>query len=211
MSRLFLVRHGETVWHAENRYAGRTDIALTPKGIQQANRLALWAATTSIQAVWSSSLSRAIKTATPAADALGLKLQIDDRLLELDFGRAEGHTKGELQLTMPEVLAAFRSDPVLHHMPGGEDPVVAAERGLAALRSIAAPLPPHGHALVVAHSTLLRLVLCRALGISLSRYRDLFPVFHNCAITEIEIRPNSMVSLLSFNAPLPLPPKEISR
>jgi probable phosphoglycerate mutase len=203
MNRLFLARHGETIWHAENRYAGRTDIALTDKGKQQAVRLAQWAAGANIQAVWSSPLSRAIETATPVADALGLPLQIDDRLLELDFGRGEGLTASEMEAAMPEVLTAFREDPVHHHFPGGEDPAAAAERGLTALRSIAAAAPLNGPVLVVAHSTLLRLILCLALDIPLSRYRDVFPVFHNCTVTEVGIK-DPVISLLSFNAPLPL-------
>lgn len=203
MSRLFLVRHGETIWHADNRYAGRTDVALTDRGLQQAVRLAQWATTADIQAVWSSPLSRAVKTAEPAADAVGLPLQIDDRLLELDFGRGEGLTAAEMQVAMPADLMAFRMDPVRHHFPGGEDPVAAAGRGLSALRSIAASIPSDGCALVVAHSTLLRLILCLALKIPLAHYRHAFPVFHNCAITEVEIT-DVIVSLLSFNAPLPL-------
>jgi probable phosphoglycerate mutase len=203
MSRLFLARHGETIWHAENRYAGRTDIALTDKGKQQAIRLAQWAAEADIRAVWSSPLSRAVETATPVADALGFSLRIDDRLLELDFGRGEGLTASEMGAVMPEALAAFRADPVHHHFPDGEDPAVAAQRGLTALRSIAAAAPPDGAILVVAHSTLLRLILCQALGIPLSRYRHVFPIFHNCTVTEVEIK-DSVTSLLSFNAPLPL-------
>lgn len=203
MSRLFLIRHGETIWHAENRYAGRSDIALTRKGQQQALQLARWAAKTNIQSVWSSPLSRAVKTATPAAEALGLPLQIDDRLLELDFGRGEGLTAAEMQTVMPAALEAFRIDPVGHHLPGGEDPVAAATRGLTALSSIAATIPQHAQALVVAHSTLLRLILCLGLKIPLSHYRHAFPAFDNCAITKVEIS-DSIFSLLSFNTPLPL-------
>ena len=203
MSHLFLVRHGETIWHAENRYAGRSDVALTEKGKQQAVRLAQWAAEANLQAVWSSPLSRAVETATPSADALELPLQIDDRLLELDFGRGEGLTASEMKAAMPEAFTAFRMDPVHHHLPEGENPIAAAKRGLIALHSIAATIPSEGKALVVAHSTLLRLILCQALDIPLSRYRNVFPIFHNCAITEVKIT-GSVVSLLSFNAPLPL-------
>ncbi|MBK6043561.1 histidine phosphatase family protein, partial [Streptomyces sp. MBT55] len=42
-TRLLLVRHGETEWHAENRYAGVTDVALTPRGVAQATDLRAWA------------------------------------------------------------------------------------------------------------------------------------------------------------------------
>jgi probable phosphoglycerate mutase len=49
---------------------------------------------------------------------------------------------------------------------------------------------------------LLRLVLCHLLGISLSRYRAVFPLFDNCSLTEIDLSPGKDVSLLHFNAPL---------
>ena len=41
---LYVVRHGETEWHAENRYAGVSDVGLTETGREQAERLGRWAA-----------------------------------------------------------------------------------------------------------------------------------------------------------------------
>ena len=72
MTDLVLVRHGETVWHAENRYAGVSDVALTPRGEEQAARLARWARTAGLVAVWSSPLSRARRTAQGCAGAADL-------------------------------------------------------------------------------------------------------------------------------------------
>ena len=200
MSRLVLVRHGETVWHAENRYAGRSDIALTDKGRRQAASLAEWARSANLKAIWSSTLSRAQLTALPAAEATGLPLQIDARLIEIDFGRGEGMTEAEMSQTFPEDRAAFLRDPAAHPLPGGEDPVEAAKRGVAVLHSIAAA-SDGGRVLVVAHNTLLRLVLCQLLGLPLGRYRTVFPHLANGAATEIGITRES-VSLLSFNVPL---------
>jgi probable phosphoglycerate mutase len=201
MSRLVLVRHGETVWHAGNRYAGRTDVALTEKGVSQAQALATWARSARLAAVWSSPLSRARLTASPAAEALGLPLQIEERLIELDFGCGEGKTDAEMRHEFPEQRAAFLLDPVSNFLPGGEDPRHAAERGASALRSIAATVPQDSRALVVAHNTLLRLVLCSLLEIPLARYRSIFPSFANCTTTEIAIT-ETKVGLLSFNVPL---------
>ncbi len=50
-SRLLLVRHGETEWHAENRYAGISDVALTEKGLRQAEELGGWAKRRGVDAV----------------------------------------------------------------------------------------------------------------------------------------------------------------
>ncbi|MEV7379204.1 histidine phosphatase family protein [Streptomyces lydicus] len=201
MTDFILVRHGETVWHAENRYAGRTDVPLTGHGREQAATLATWAATAGLSAVWSSPLSRARLTAAPAAAACGLTPRIDERLYEVDFGQGEGLTRDEMRERFPERLAAFLADPVDHHLPDGEHPRHAAERAAGALADIARE-QPHGRVLVVAHSTLVRVLLCHLLGIPLADYRRVFPRLDNGALTEIRIE-HGRTALLSFNAPAP--------
>jgi probable phosphoglycerate mutase len=202
MSNLILTRHGETVWHHGNRYAGRTDIALTEKGIAQAEALGAWAQNANLSAIWSSNLSRAQLTAAPASRLTGLPVQIEPRIVELDFGQGEGLTDAEMEAKFPAARAAFKLDPVANHLPGGEDPILAADRAVAALHDIAIAAGPSGRALVVAHNTLIRLALCRILGVPLARYRTLFPAFGNCTLTELHVRPND-IALLTFNAPLP--------
>nr|BFF03886.1 alpha-ribazole phosphatase [Streptoalloteichus tenebrarius] len=195
-----LVRHGETTWHAENRYAGRSEVPLTPHGKEQAERLADWARTAGLAALWCSPQGRARDTAAPVAHATGLEPVVDERLCELGFGRAEGMTTAEMEREFPERLAAFRADPVAHHMPEGEDPRVAVDRGTACLLDITERVP-EGRVLVVAHGTLLRLVICHLLGIPVSAYRRVFPVVRNTGITELRIR-DDVTSLLQFNTPI---------
>lgn len=169
--------------------------------MDQARDLAKWAATAGLAAVWSSPLSRARLTATPAAEAAHVSLQIDDRLIEVDFGVGEGLTGSEMQKQFPEARAAFLRDPVSNPLPESEDPVQAAQRGAQALQDIASTAADEDRVLVVAHNTLLRLVLCQLLHIPLSRYRDTFPALANGALTGIRINGDS-TSLLSLNHPL---------
>ncbi|TJZ57089.1 histidine phosphatase family protein [Streptomyces piniterrae] len=199
MTDFILVRHGETVWHAENRYAGRTDVPLTDHGREQAATLANWATTADLTAVWSSPLSRARLTAGPAAEACGLTPRIDERLYELDFGQGEGLTRDEMRHRFPQQLDAFLADPVEHHLPGGEDPRRAAGRAAACLADIARE-HPHGRILLVAHSTLVRVLLCHLLGIPLADYRRVFPELHNGALTEIRVE-DGRTALLRLNTP----------
>lgn len=203
MSRIFLVRHGETIWHAENRYAGRSDVPLSPRGLEQAAQLAAWACGAGLSAVWSSPLSRALCTAQPAADALCLPLRTDPRLIEIDFGRGEGLTAAEMEARFPAERAAFLRDPARHPLPDGEDPEDAADRGVAALRDIASAAPGE-RSLVITHNTLIRLILCRLLGIPLAEYRTVFPRVLNGTLTEVALALQSggPVALLAFNAPL---------
>ncbi|KIE27900.1 phosphoglycerate mutase [Streptomyces sp. MUSC 125] len=200
MTDLVLVRHGETIWHAENRYTGRSDIPLTPRGHEQAEQLAAWAKRARPDALWVSPLLRARDTARPVAEATGLEPREDPRLREIDFGRGEGLTTAEMREAFPGRLAAFHSDPSGHHLPDGERPADAVERGLACLREINRR-HPDGRVLVVGHSTLNRLLLCRLTGVPLSEYRRLFPLMRNCAITEVRFQGADRAALLQFNTP----------
>ncbi|MEU8146084.1 histidine phosphatase family protein [Nonomuraea sp. NPDC048901] len=200
MTNIALVRHGESVWHAENRYAGLSDVELTPRGLDQAGQLASWAGRAGLAAVWASTLSRARITATASAEAAGVDLRVDERLRELDFGQADGLTAAEMRELFPEARAAFEADPATNPLPGGEDPKLAADRFTECLRDIAAA-HPDGRVMVVAHTTVIRIALCRLMGVPLDEYRRLFPSLDNCAITEIRPR-NGQVAILRYNSPI---------
>ncbi|MBN6053908.1 histidine phosphatase family protein [Nonomuraea sp. RK-328] len=200
MTRLVLARHGETVWHAENRYAGLSDVALTQRGRDQAGELAAWAAGAGLTGVWASPLSRAVITATPSAEAAGVELRVDERLREIDFGKGDGLTSAEMHERFPEARAAFEADPAAHPLPGGEDPHAVADRFVAALEDVRAA-QPDGRVLVVAHTTAIRLALCRLIGVPLGSYRRLFPSLGNCAVTELRLR-GGQVAMLQFNSPI---------
>ena len=199
MTTLLLVRHGETVSHAQNRYAGSTDVALTEAGLAQADRLAGWAGTQTISAVYASDLSRAVITATPSARALGQSVQIDARLREVDFGRGENLTSAEMRTAFPGALDAFHRRPGHSPLPGGESGVAALDRVWPALLEISTKWP-EASALVVMHSTLMRLILCRALEIPIDHYRAMFPAVINGAVTSLALGPNG-ASLLGYNVP----------
>ena len=197
---LLLARHGQTVWHRENRYAGVSDSDLTPEGRQQAEQLAGWARARGVDVVVSSPVRRARETAGPTARAAGATVEVEDDLREVGFGIAEGHTLAELD---PEVVARFRADPVAHPFPGAEPPAEAAARCAAALRRIAGR-HAEDTVLVVAHNTLLRLGLCALLGLPVARYRQVFPRLDNVAVTEIVLPEGGAgpVGLLGLNVPV---------
>ncbi|TNC29151.1 histidine phosphatase family protein [Amycolatopsis alkalitolerans] len=198
-TRLLLVRHGETEWHAENRYAGTSDVELTESGLRQAEQLAdyLSARPERPTALYCSPLSRARRTAEPSAKALDLTIETVDALRETGFGIAEGRLLRELPADLAE---RFRADPIAGAFPGAEPPDEAAARGAAALRGIAER--ENGRlVLVVAHNTLLRVTLCRLLGIPVGAYRTVFPRLDNGAITEIWIDGDT-TSLRRLNAPV---------
>jgi broad specificity phosphatase PhoE len=197
---LLLARHGRTAWHAENRYAGRTDVPLDAAGRAQARQLAAWAAHAGLTAVVSSPLTRAVETAGPAAAAAGVPLACDERLRELDFGRAEGLTLDELRWRDPDAVRRFEADPAMHPLPGGEDPLAAAARARECLDELAA-VAGDGRVLVVAHNTLVRLALCLMIGIPPAEYRRRLAPLEPVAVTDLRVRAGEP-RLQRYNAPL---------
>lgn len=198
MTRLLLTRHGETVWHADNRYAGgRSEPGLTDRGVRQAEQLAKTAVAIGVDAVISSPQQRAVITATPTAEALGVPLHLRPDLREADFGDLEGHLIGDMD---PDAVRRFREDPEANAFPNAEPLADVGARGAAALRAI-----DEAHegdtVLVVAHSTLFRLTLCVLLGLPVKHYRRVFPALENAALTEIRLPadPSHPAALISLN------------
>ncbi len=149
-----LIRHGQTDWNAQRRLQGATDIPLNDVGRGQARDAVDHLSGYEWDAIVSSPLSRAAETANLIADGLGLGVtRRVPELTERSFGPAEGLQAG------PE-LEALR-------IPGGyrgaESEDEAAARGLGALEALAEEFPG-GRVLVVAHGTLLRVSLSRAIG-----------------------------------------------
>jgi broad specificity phosphatase PhoE len=209
MTDFVLVRHGETEWSSQARYAGGTDVALSDRGREQAGRLTGWAAQAGLAGVWCSPLVRARETAEIAIGDTRLALHVDPRLAELDFGEAEGLTVEQMRERFPDRRRAFERDPIVAPLPGGEPPQEALHRALDCLREIAdgdgdgdgdADGGGGRRVLVVIHTTLIRLLVCHLLGLPLKDYRRRLPTVSYATLTELRLR-GDQAALLSFNAP----------
>jgi 2,3-bisphosphoglycerate-dependent phosphoglycerate mutase len=100
MSKLVLLRHGESVWNQENRFTGWTDVGLTERGVQEAVDAGrqLRAAGFGFDVAYTSVLRRAIKTlwlALEEMDAMWLPTQLSWRLNERHYGALQGLNKAE--------------------------------------------------------------------------------------------------------------------
>jgi len=148
MTTILLARHGQTRWNAERRWQGHADVPLDDTGRSQASALAESLASAGIGAIWSSDLVRARATAEAVGARLGLDVQVDARLREVDVGEWSGLTAAELEQRYPEGLARRRVGGT--GWESGEDYEAMGSRVVEALNAIAAAHPAE-IVLVVTH------------------------------------------------------------
>jgi probable phosphoglycerate mutase len=168
--RILLARHGETAWNAEGRYQGQEDIALSPVGEEQARALGERLRDVRIDRAVASPLKRALRTAELAVGEarLGL-LTTDPGLMEIAHGEWEGLLASEIRARDGERLHAWRHAPHEVLMPQGESLQHVLDRAWPALRHATDGLRDDDTLLVVAHDAVNRVLLCRILGIPLSK------------------------------------------
>lgn len=170
--RVLLARHGETPWNAEGRYQGQRDIPLSPVGEAQARALGERLRKVEVMRAVASPLSRAVRTAELALGAdRAPMLTFDPGLQEIAHGDWEGLLASEIAIGHPELLRAWRESPESVLMPGegGESLQQVLDRAWPAFERACAGLGPQDLLLVVAHDAVNRVLLCRILGLPLSR------------------------------------------
>lgn len=179
VTRIILVRHGETSYNKEHRYQGNKDIPLNETGIKQAELLAQSLKDVPIDIFISSPLQRAYVTTQKVAEMHGMNIEYTDpRLKEIDFGDWTGQYIDDLQKNYPEQFAVWKKKPWLTIMPNGESLQDMQDRGRAALNDIVAKYP--GKTVFVgAHSVLNTVVICSVLNISLEHFLQI-PQSNTC-------------------------------
>lgn len=148
--RLLLTRHGETDYNRENRVLGRTDEPLNEKGRAQAGELARELREVRLDAVYASPLRRACVIGERIAADHALRCQIDNRLIEMDFGCCEGRRRDD-----PAYLAEKRR--LFARYPGGESYFEVAARVYPFLQELKRTCGEET-VLVVAHNGICRVI-----------------------------------------------------
>jgi ribonuclease H / adenosylcobalamin/alpha-ribazole phosphatase len=158
-----LLRHGRTEHTPERRYSGRNDLPLSATGRAEAEAAAVRAKELGIDVVVASPLRRTRGTAEVVGAVLGLPVQYDDDLVELDFGDFEGLTAEEARQRHPLAARRFAED-ITVAAPGGESVADVSDRVARARARIL-----RGHAgktvLVVSHVTPIKLLLAAGLDV----------------------------------------------
>lgn len=192
MTRLYLVRHGETEWNRASKVQGRTDIELSREGIKQAHKLAKRIAGEDINVIYSSSLKRALRTAEIIADCKSCSVVKSEEYHEICLGPWEGMTINEIQEKYGEHFRIYREDPANFKLPGAETFLDLTERTYNAILEI---VRKHSgeNILLVSHGTAIKAAIIRILGIDIINY------------TKFRID-NASLSIIGFSESIPEKP-----
>lgn len=174
MTRLCLVRHGETDWNLEGRYQGQNDVPLNEKGRAEAHALAQKLQGTPFTAFYTSDLRRAKETAEVLRAFVHLPLTLEPRLREINQGEWEGQLVEVIKARYTELWRERTVDPASVRPPSGETVRDVATRVHAALDDIAA-LHPEGPVLIVSHGLAIATAICKAGGIELGQAYSVIP------------------------------------
>lgn len=136
MTRIILVRHGETLYNQKGNYYGSIDCSITEKGIQQAEKTAQALQDTSIDIVISSPLKRAVKTAEIILRNSSRNIILEPRFKELDFGLWEGLHYTEVQKKFPIDWEAWGQDWIHTAPTKGESFIQLYNRVMEALEEV---------------------------------------------------------------------------
>jgi len=163
MTRIILVRHGETDWNKLHRLqGGRSDTLLNETGRRQAARLANRLAGEKIQAVFSSPLQRALHTAQAIAGPHQLVVRAEVNLREIDLGRLEGFPSADLTERFDTYVALNKQ--LIDNGHDCESIKAVQARAWQSLNTLAAG-DPDGTLVVVTHYFVIVAVVCRVINL----------------------------------------------
>ncbi len=171
VTKVYLIRHGETEGADSRRYKGHIDVPLSEKGIEQVKRLSRYLSRNSssdagVKAVYASGLSRAVKSAEIIAEPYALAPVIVEGLKERNFGVWEGMSFDEIKEKYPDAFDAWAKNPLKFSPMEGESTLDVKVRALSAFNEIVNKHKGDTIALV-AHGGINRVILCDLLGVPL--------------------------------------------
>lgn len=192
MTKLFLIRHGETEWNKNMKVQGRTDIELSSEGLRQAALLAKRLSKEKIDVIYSSSLKRALKTSEIIAANKQCDINESDKYHEICYGPWEGLTIKEIKEKYSEHFKMYREDPANFNLQGAETFIDLMERTYNAIMEIV-HLHKGSNILLVSHGTAIKAAIIRILGIDIINH------------TKFRID-NASISIIGFSEDMPEKP-----
>ncbi len=196
MAELILVRHGETDSNRKGAYLGWTDVELNETGIKQAYCVKEKLKGESIDAIYSSPLKRALKTAEIINENFKLEINIVDELKEHNFGGWENLTISEIKERFSEEYEMLTKDWINHPIAGGESAIQVYHRVKGFIDNLLSS-NNSGKYLIVTHLGCIRYIIVHLLGMGIEGIWR-FNV-GNCGITRIKINREGYAYLTLLN------------
>jgi len=169
MLEIILARHGETNWNVAELFRGRIDVELNDTGVRQAELLGAYLSEFEIEAVYSSPLERAVRTAEAIAGRHGLRVNAVPGLIDFDYGEWQGLSHQAVKDRYQELYATWLSRPEQVRMPGGERLEDVRERAMAVVAG-AVERHQEGKVVLVSHRVVNKVLICALLGLDNSHF-----------------------------------------
>ena len=168
MTEIILVRHGETEWNVKEVFRGRTDVKLDEAGIKQAESLAQYLSDSRIEAIYSSPLWRALKTAKIIAHHHRLEVTVAPGLTDFDYGEWQGLYQYEVKDKYMRLYTEWLNNPHRVRMPGGESLNEVRKRAMRVVREAVAEYKDT--VVLVSHRVVNKVLICALLGLDDSHF-----------------------------------------
>ncbi len=171
MTEIIMARHGQTEWNVGEVFRGRIDIELDEVGVKQAELLAEYLSDRRIDAVYSSLLKRAAKTAEAIARYHNLQVEITPGLMDFNFGEWQGLTHQKVKDKYPELYTEWTENPQQVVPPGGESLNDVRGRAVGVVNEVTARY--QGTVVMVAHRVVNKVLICALLGLDNNHFWDI--------------------------------------
>jgi broad specificity phosphatase PhoE len=169
MTRIILVRHGETPWNKDKVFRGSVDIPLNDTGREEARLAGEWLKGEKIDAAYSSPLSRAVETAEAIARHHGLAVYKLEGLADLNYGDWQGLSLAKVKKKYPNLYRQWETMPQTVRFPQGETLEEVRVRALAAVDQVLRRHPRQS-ILLVSHRVVNKVLIAAFIGLDDSHF-----------------------------------------
>ncbi|MDD6769886.1 histidine phosphatase family protein [Inconstantimicrobium porci] len=202
ITKLLLIRHGETEWNALGKFQGSKNIDLSHAGIKQAGYLKE-RLDGAFDCIYTSPLNRAQKTAEILCSDMNISPIVTKNLREIDFGEWEGLTIDEIKNIYGKEFALWRNDEINAPLCGGEQSIkLASIRAKRCVLDIVNNNKGKTIA-IVAHGGIIKATILGIFDLKMTMYHKI--TLGNTAISEIHFNENNEAKIVTLNDTSHLP------
>lgn len=171
MTKIYIVRHGETQWNKEEVFRGRKDMPLNESGRQQAEMVGCYFSNRSVNRIISSPMERARQTVETIRSATGLEIRTMDEFTDMCFGIWEGLTLQEVEKDFPADFSLWKRSPEKLQIAEGETLDMVRDRVTKGLINI--DFLHEDTVVIVTHRVICKIIVLHALGIGNEHFWDI--------------------------------------